>query len=98
MKNENQIIIQKEQLLKILEKPECSDKYSDLILKFDEITKKYKIISGRIFHKTDFENFNRYIKKHMVTMLNFSLYVNKMSCSILFQSYTSHLHQFQHQC
>lgn len=71
MKNENQIIITKEQLLKILEKPECSDKYSNLILTFDEITQKYKITSGRIFHKTDFEHFNRYIKKHMVTMLIF---------------------------
>lgn len=52
MKNENQIIITKEQLLKILENPKCFDKYSDLILTFDEITQKYKITSGRIYHRT----------------------------------------------
>ena len=63
MKNENQIIITKEQLLKILENPKCFDKYSDLILTFDEITQKYKITSGRIYHNTDFGHFDRYIKK-----------------------------------
>lgn len=64
MKNENQIIITKEQLLKILEHPNLPDhRYSDITLTFDESQKKYQITSRVFYDSSDYQRFKRYIMK-----------------------------------
>ena len=64
MKNENQIIITKEQLLKILEHYNLPDyRYSDITLTFDESQKKYQITSGVFYDSGDYQCFKRYFMK-----------------------------------
>ena len=58
---DKQITISKDELLKILE--QANESVNDIILDVDESTKKCRIISGKLYHNSDYQRFKRYIMK-----------------------------------